>query len=280
MVSQCLLSARMPVVVLDAPSPAEPGFTTQKIAGMRDHVRKKFSTIPVLQFAAADDQAFMLQAYQEGVRAVLPKPSKDDQQGTFIQDTIRFLDAFKSYARSLQYGQDDADLYGRKLKEAVASLRTLANPSDAALAVLTAVSDMFERAVTLVVRGPEMVGERAIGLTSDKSLGPTQADRLKVPLGAPSLFRDVIEKARVFYGESGDDTLAAFLADIGRPLSPAVLLLPLICDRKVVAIVYGDFGNREPAPVRIEMLEILAQQAGLVLEYALFKRQTAKAQKQ
>jgi hypothetical protein len=93
----------------------------------------------------------------------------------------------------------------------------------------------------------------------------------------PSVFRDVIEKGRIYYGESGDETLRELFKEIGKPLSPAVVLLPLISNRKVVAMVYGDFGQKEASPVRLDMLEVLSLQAGVALEYAIFRRQAAKA---
>ena len=136
---------------------------------------------------------------------------------------------------------------------------------------------MFERAVTLVVRASELIGERAIGVSSEKSKGPAPAGGLKVRLSKPSVFRDVVEKGRVYYGESGDETLRSFFTEIGAPLRPAIVLLPLISDRKVIAVIYGDFGQKEASPVRLDMLEILAHQAGIVLEYELFRRQVAKA---
>lgn len=122
-----------------------------------------------------------------------------------------------------------------------------------------------------------MTGERAVGVSSEKSTGPTPADRLKIPLSKPSVFRDVLEKGLAYYGESGDEALGQLFEQIGKPLSPAVVLLPLIRDRKVVAIVYGDFGKKEASPVPLDILEILAQQVGISLEYALFRRQAAKA---
>jgi hypothetical protein len=276
MVSQCLLSARMPVVVFDNPLKSEGGFSREKIAELRNQVRGKYSAVPVLQFASPQESDFILQSYHDGVRAVLPRPSKEDGRQTYIQDTIRFLDAFKSYVKQLQYGHDAADLYGRKLKDGITSLRGLTNPADAALVVLTAVSEMFERAVTLLVRASELIGERAIGVSSEKSMGPAPAGGLRIQIAKPSVFRDVVEKGRVYYGESGDETLRTFFTDIGKPLSPAIVLLPLICDRKVVAMIYGDFGQKAASPVRLDMLEILAQQAGIVLEYAMFRRQVTK----
>jgi hypothetical protein len=42
-------------------------------------------------------------------------------------------------------------------------------------------------------------------------------------------------------------------------------------------VIYGDFGQKEASPVRLDMLEIFSLQAGIVLEYALFRRQVEKA---
>jgi hypothetical protein len=277
MVAQCLLSEKMPVVVFDSPVRSEGGFSREKIAGLRNEVRGKYSAVPVIQFASPQERDFILQSYHDGVRAVLPKPSKEDRRETYIRDMIQFLDAFKSYIRSFQYGRDDADITGKRLIDGMTSLRGITVPSDAALVVLTAVSEMFERAVTLVVRGSELIGERAIGISSEKSMGPTPADQLKIRLSQPSVFRDVVDNGRVYYGESGDETLRTFFTEIGRPFSPAIVLLPLISDQKVVALIYGDFGQKEASPVRLDMLEILSLQAGIVLEYALFRRQAAKA---
>jgi hypothetical protein len=107
-------------------------------------------------------------------------------------------------------------------------------------------------------------------------MGPTPADRLKIPLSKPSVFLDVLEKGLAYYGEGSDEAITELFREIGKPLSPAFVLLPLIIDRKAVAVVYGDFGKKEPSPVQLDILEILAQQVGIVLEYALFRRQVTK----
>ena len=44
-------------------------------------------------------------------------------------------------------------------------------------------------------------------------------------------------------------------------------------------MIYGDFGKKEASPVRLDMLEILSLQAGIALEYALFRKQVTKAAK-
>jgi hypothetical protein len=122
-----------------------------------------------------------------------------------------------------------------------------------------------------------LAGERAIGISSEKNVGPTPADRMKIPLAKPSVFREVLEKGLLFYGESSDEALVGLFKEIGKPRRPAIVLLPVISDRKVVAVVYGDFGMKEAAPVQLDILEILAYQVGIALEYALFRRQMTKA---
>jgi hypothetical protein len=278
-VSQCLSAMRMPVVVFDSPLRSEALFTEKKILNLRNAVMQKYPGVPVIQFASIDDADFFLQSYSDGVRAVFPKPLKELRRETFIHDTIQFLDTFKSFLKGFQERVDTTDRYVKELKDNIKLLRDIASPSDAAMVMLAYVADMFERAVTFLVRSSELIGERSVGVGFDKSAGPVRADKLKIPLSRPSVFRDVLEKGQAYYGENRDDTLADFFAEIGEPRSPAVVLVPVICDRKVAAVVYGDFGQKEAIPVQLDILEILGQQVGIVLEYALFRRQVAKAQK-
>jgi DNA-binding NarL/FixJ family response regulator len=276
-ISQCLSAMRMPVVVLDSPAGSAAGFPEEKIISLRSRVKAKFSTVPLLQLASSQAGNFILQSYHDGVRAVLPKPLKEVQRETYVRDTIQFLGILKSYIKGFQERHDGADRYLKGLKADIKALRDMTSPSDAVLVILAAVAEMLERAITFFVRPSELTGERAIGVSSEKSMGPTPADRLKIPFSKPSIFRDVLEKGLAYYGESSDEALRELFNEIGKPVSPAVFLQPVICDRKVVAVVYGDFGKKEAAPVQLDLLEIVAQEVGIVLEYALFRRQMAKA---
>jgi hypothetical protein len=276
-VSQCLSAMRMPVVVFDSPAGSEGGFPEETIIALRNRVKGRYPAVPLLQLASPQESNFALQSYSGGAWAVLPKPLKEVRRETYVQETMQFLTAFKSYIKGFQYRPDTTDRYVKELKKDIKALREIATPSDAALVMLASVAEMFERAVTFLVRPTELIGERAVGVSAEKSMGPTAADRLKIPLSKPSVFREVLEKGLAFYGESGDETLKGLFQDIGKPLSQAVVLLPLISDRKVVAIVYGDFGKKEAPPVQLDILEILAHQVGISLEYALFRRQMTKA---
>jgi hypothetical protein len=276
-VSQCLSAMRMPVVVFDSPAGPGGGLSEEMLLALRNRVRGKYPSVPLLQLAAPGESSFILRSYSDGVWAVLPKPSQEARRETYVHDTMQFLTTFKSYIKGFQYRPDTVDRYVKELKKDIKALREIGTPSDAALVMLATVAEMFERAVTFIVRPAELIGERSVGVSTEKSMGPTHADRLKIPLAKPSLFREVLEQGQAYYGESKDEALQALFQEIGTPLSPAVVLLPLISDRKVVAIVYGDFGKKEASPVQLDILEVLAQQVGISLEYALFRRQVTKA---
>ncbi len=276
-VSQCLSAMRMPVAVFDSPAGPAGGLPEEKIVSLRNRMRRKYPAVPLLQFASHQAGNFILQSYNDGVVAVLPRPLTEVRRETYVPDMIQFLGAFKSYVKGFQYRPDTTERYVKELKKDIRSLREIANPSDAALVMLATVAEMFERAITFIVRPAELIGERAVGVSTEKSMGPTPASRLKIPLSRPSIFREVLEKNLTYFGENSDEALKGLFQEIGAPLSPAVVLLPLISDRKVVAVVYGDFGGKEASPVQLDILEILAHQVGIALEYALFRRQMTKA---
>jgi hypothetical protein len=276
-VTECLSAMRMPVAVFDGPVRANGAFTEKKILSARTAVIRKYPGVPVIQFASVDDADFFLQSYNDGVQAVFPKPLKEVKIETYIHDTMQFLDTVKSFIKGFQERVDATNRHVKELKDNMKMLREVTTASDAAMVMLAGVAEIFERAATFFVLPSELIGERSVGVGSDKSTGPIRADRLKISLSKPSIFRDVVERRLAYYGGRSDQALEDFFKEIGKPLSPAVVLLPVLCDGKVIALVYGDFGRKEAAPVHLDVLEILAQQVGTVLEYALFRRQMAKA---
>ena len=146
-----------------------------------------------------------------------------------------------------------------------------------ALALLQFVAGICERSVTLIVRETELIAEKGIGVTADTSRGATPALGFRIPLAQPSLFCRVLEAGRVYYGTTDDAVAREHLfAAIGAPYRAAGLLLPLKLRGKTIALIYGDFGDGEAAPVELDLLEILASQAELVLENAAYRKKLEK----
>jgi hypothetical protein len=290
-IGQCIKMKVSPLLVFDAPEAEERLLSKEKIISLRQQVRERYPLVSVIQMASPLDYPFTLQSFRDGVTAVLPKPSIEVGKATFIEDTITFLETFKSYIKSfspeqkgasapddqlgvLQEGAAASDDQLGVLKDRVLALRNLQEPSAVSLALLQNVSEICERSVTFIVRSSELVGEKAIGVFAEKKEGPTSVTRLKIPLSKPSVFREVVEKGELFCGESEDAVLREHLfGGIGEPLSRTIILLPMKTRGKTVVLTYGDFGAKEASPIQSDGLEILAQSAGLILDNMLYRKQ-------
>ena len=193
---------------------------------------------------------------------------------------INFLETFKSYISDLFEEQRDLaakDYQLGRLKDRLLALRALNEPADLSLALLRYVSEVCERSITFIVRTEELAGEKAIGVYAEKNAGPTSVTGLKIPLSKPSIFRDVIEKGQFFYAPTTDEVLGKHLFEmIGEPMSQIIILLPVKSAGKTVTLIYGDFGGSKPMPVQRDVLEILAIEAGLAIENALYRRKLNK----
>jgi len=280
-VEQCLKMKVLPVLAFDAPGAEERLLSKEKIISLHQQLKERYPQLSILQMASPMDRSFTLQSFQDGIRAVFPKPSQEISKETFIEDTIVFLETFRSYAKRLFLEQKDLaaeDSTLKALKDRVVAIREFDEPSAVSLALLESVSEVFERAVIFIVRQHELVGDKAIGVYAERSEGPTSATGLKIPLTSPSLFREAVEKGQFFCGESDDDVLKKHLfEEIGAPLRSAIILIPMKSHGKIVTLTYGDFGEKEEVPVQREVFEILAQSAGRMVENILYRKLLSKA---
>ena len=166
---------------------------------------------------------------------------------------------------------------GHQFIASLNQLKTLTEPPQIALAMLNFVATQFERSLTFVVAKSELIAEKSIGVTKEKSAGPTAPLMFKIPLENHSLLQDVVEKGRFYYGQKSDTVLTSLLyKEIGAPRSPKVLILPLISRGKVIAVTYADFGAKPVSPPQTELLEALAQYAGAILDNALYRNKIGK----
>ncbi len=274
-IEQSLARNSLPVLVFDSPEKADERFSAEQITLLRRQKKEKYPQVDVIQLASPGDPGFALQSYIDGVMAVLPKPSRAFMHETFAADTIQFLQAFQSYARRYAAERPTANI--GELAKSIRNLRGLRNAPEVALALLQFVALIFERSVTLIVRETELVAEKGIGVKAEKRMGATPAMGFRIPLAKPSLLRKVIEEGSIFYGKTDDAVVIEHLfAAIGAPHDPSILLLPLKMRGKIISLTYGDFGVIEPASVKLDLLEILASQAELVLENSIQHKKLEK----
>jgi hypothetical protein len=280
-IDECLAKNSLPVLIFDSPETSEWGLSEKTIVSLRQQAKERYPQVSSIQFASVLNYTFFLQSFNDGVRAVFPRPLREARQEMFIEDTIKFLETFKSYINDLLDRQQQLSIgdnrFG-KLREKLSAFRDLKEPLDVSFALLQNIAEIFERSITFIVRPAELTGEKALGVHTERDKGPSLASKIKIPLTEPSVFRDVIEKGQFYYGECDDKVLREYLyAGIGAPLKPTILILPVKSRGKIVTLTYADYGKEDVSPVQNDMLKILADQAGLAIENAFHRKMLAKA---
>jgi len=61
--------------------------------------------------------------------------------------------------------------------------------------------------------------------------------------------------------------------EIGAPVDPTCLILPLRSNERTITLTYADFGPQQSQAVPVDFLEFFTGQAGLAMENALFRKQ-------
>ncbi len=274
-IAQSLSKAIVPLLVIDSPDQCNESFHRDRIVHFRQQQKSRYPQIPQLQLGYPGDAIFSLQAFNDGVKAVIPKPVREGSPATFVEDTILFLEGLRTHVSNHFREQQQKTL--APLVDFISALSSLKEAPEISQALLRSVSEIFDRALTLIVRKNELIAEKGIGLEGTRGQINNTPLKFKVPLAEPSLFRKVVEQGTPYYGIAPDITLNdSLLPHIGPPASSNMLLLPLQNRGRVIAVIYGDFGPSKPSPVQLDYLSILARQAGLVLENALFRKQLEK----
>lgn len=270
-IDQSFAKELVPLLVIDAPLEAEGSFSPGEIQDLLLRKREKYPHIAILQLVAPRDCEFPLLALQAGVRSVLARPVRGEQHALFVENSAKFL---KTLQLTLQknYASSDQRIL-RCFKECIYELDSQRSLPEMAFVVLTFASAMFERTLTLVVRENQLIAEKGFGIRGDKSSGATEALLFSVPLGEPSVFQDVLKSGRYFYGQCNDAVLRTHLhARIGTPHSPTMMLMPIKALGRVIALIYGDFGDMAGSPLQIDLLDIAARHAGLLLDNSLYRK--------
>ena len=175
-------------------------------------------------------------------------------------------------------GHPDLAAELRTLRGHLESITGEVHTQSVSLKIMEFVAERLDRGVLFLVKPHELQGLGAFGNMSDgDAIGPL-ASNLKLPLEPGSLFRRAIDQRATLLCELGEAAAEKELyARIGRPTPGDALLLPLISVGNVVALVYADNGSTHCEIKEIELLEVLARQAGLVLENALLRKMLSRS---
>jgi len=278
-IDQSFAKELMPLLIIDAPQENEGCFSSGHILGLLQQKREKYPNIELLQLVAPRDSEFSLRALQTGVRNVLTRPVNNGEHDAYAETAIKFLKAFHVCLQKTYSNSEQRIL--RQFKNSILELDTLRQIPELAFVALKFASTMFERTITFVVGNNELIAEKGFGITADKSAGATPPLFFTIPLGQPSVFQDVVRDGRYFYGPCNDTILREHLhTKIGAPHNPKMFLMPIKTFGKAIALIYGDFGNIAGSPLQIDLLDIVARHAGLVLDNNLYRKKLLESAQQ
>lgn len=275
-VEQSYSKELVPILIIDAPAEIADGFSTEDVIALLQQKLDKFPDIAMLQLVATRDNDFSLRAMQSGVRNILTRPGGDKHDPAFIAGVTTFLGVFHDYLQKNLTNPEQLLL--KRFRDCIVELGSQRKVPDVAFTILKFASTMFERTLTFVVGNNQLIAEKGFGITMDKGSGATPPLLFSVPLLQQSVFQDVVQSGRNFYGQSSDAMLRNHLyAEIGAPHSPKILLMPIKTFGKTIAIIYGDFGDKSGLPLKMDLLDIVTRHAELVLDNNLYRKKLASS---
>ena len=262
-----------PVLIIDVDHDTDGSYTVSL-------VRNKIAAYPQLSIlitaCSQTWQTISMDTLSIGTRSIIPRPCRSCHENLYINQLMAFISGMGPYLKTiLPVPRTDV---GQQFIVALHQLKSLSEPPAIALALLQFAALQFERAVTFVVAKAELIAEKSFGIAAPKSDGPSAPLMFRIPLEGNSVLQEVVEKGKLYYGQRSDAVLTDRLyKEIGVPRSPKAVAVPLISRGKVIAVTYADFGNKPVSPPQINLLEALAQQAGLTLDNALYRKNMEKS---
>ena len=268
-IDQALSRERIPLLLLDAGEPGVRG-SSWDILPLLQQKRERYPDLPIILLACPGDYQIIARALETGISAFLPRASRMDRPDSFIADTIDCTKALGSYLKRSRI--DPGQELLQRFRHQFLSLSEQREPSEITFLLLQSACAFFQRGVTLVVVRSELIAERAIGINDT---GATSSVKLRVPTSEPSLFQKALQ-GEIYYGAADTVLQGTVLAAIGAPAGGKILLLPVKSFGRVIAIIYADFGARTGGDPQLQLLEILAMHAGLIIDNALYRKRCAQ----
>jgi CheY-like chemotaxis protein len=299
-----LRSAAKPfVLVTDLGMPASGGASFQGGFEVIKRLWKMKLRPPVLMMTESLNQALRLRARQMGVQSFVFKPTLSKLNARqfeadlsafaakLVKDVLPHLAEVAvlkpksppprktQAAAEVGAPAESATRPFEFLKRRLVELRQGGDANEIAMLVMKVAREFFERALLFVVKNDEVRGLGGFGVAPRDEALNLLARQLTIPLGEPSLFRDVVRERSSFSGPPPTDRwLGHILGRIGRFQSRGIALLPLVAHRETIAIVFGDNPETGREPGRIEPLEVFVQQAGIALENVFLQKKLQAAE--
>ncbi|MFQ5455713.1 MAG: DUF4388 domain-containing protein [Nitrospirota bacterium] len=141
------------------------------------------------------------------------------------------------------------------------------------LMILRFASEIMNRSVIFLVRKEDVIGLGQFGVVLKSGSINEKIRMINIPLSEPSIFKDVIEKRIPYKGELPDNKWNSYLIkELGGDWPVEAFIAPLITNKKIAAILYGDNLPRRDRISHTNGLETFIKVAGVYFEKALLEK--------
>jgi hypothetical protein len=165
------------------------------------------------------------------------------------------------------------------LTSMIAELSGPSSNSEITLMVLRFASEIMSRAVILLVRRDDVVGLGQFGLVLPDDSPQDRVRSIRIPLSDPSIFKDVIDKKATYKSPLPQSKWHQYFVDqLGGEWPAEAFVAPLIAERRVIAILYGDNVPGKGKIGDTEGLEAFIKVTGFAFGKALLERRLQDTQ--
>lgn len=159
------------------------------------------------------------------------------------------------------------------LKAMIGELNDPASSGQITLLILRFAAELMNRAAIFLVAKTQIAGLGQFGLNLDGLNPQRHVRQIRIPLNAPSIFREAIQKRMPLKKPLKSTPWNDYLVrNLGGLPPREVFVAPIIAGGKIAAILYGDNAPEEREIGDTDSLEIFLAQAGLAMEKALLER--------
>jgi Domain of unknown function (DUF4388) len=165
------------------------------------------------------------------------------------------------------------------LTSMIAELSGPSTSSEITLLVLRFASEIMNRAVILLVRKDDIVGLGQFGLILAEGSPQERVRSIRIPLSEPSIFGEVVEKKTTYKSQLPQSKWHQYFVDqLGKEWPVEIFVAPLVCEGRVIAILYGDNIPDKEKIGDTEGLEAFIKVTGFAFGKALFERRLQDTQ--
>lgn len=220
--------------------------------------------------------------YGMGVHAILPLPPA----GTAAAELQPFRDALhanllrlvKNKERLCALGRDPKDYSCNFLRVKTMLIEAgRSGKEDVSIQFLRLLSYYLSRALLFLPEKDSLRGICGYGKTLQNTSLNSEAKHVRLPLDGKVLPAQLLKNRGAFGGAVPEEPWAKLLFDkIGAPRQRRGVLLPMCGLETVMCMVYADHGSEDRPLPPLALLEIAADQTGMILEHSFMRKQLAR----